>query len=315
MADTTKISDFGISYDFTGALVHGTNAAGQNKRFPLANLVRNNLGQFRTTDPAPVSPLPNQSYDLIGTGVGQSPSGTYANLVAQGGGPLVIPAPNEGNAIINARAVWSGSYWVPVYQQVSYRIMPPGTYTFGNYNDQGGQGLVVDGIDADVSHNRFARNGGNAGAANGRPLCALYAKGNGLTITANKFADSGNSTTAANDVYLLGSGCVLQGNQSNRAKGTAVVIRGNRNLCDNIVTTAGGAGYAVQGNRNTIRGLVSNCNGGGVDIITGNDNVIDITVEGNSTFDVRIARGCVNTVVYKKPGMIIIDQGTSTQIK
>jgi hypothetical protein len=99
--------------------VLGLDDYGNTILFKLSQLRSNNIGQFKITDATPPVPLLNQNYELVGTAIGTSPSGTYSNLKGVGNVAIVIPAPATGHAIINARAVWNGSYWVPVWQDVT----------------------------------------------------------------------------------------------------------------------------------------------------------------------------------------------------
>jgi hypothetical protein len=118
MAETIKTNQLPVVTDLTGAKVIGLTGNGIDAAFPLDSLVRNNIGQFKTTDAAPPTPLLNQSYELVGSAVGQTPSGTYTHLLMASSTPLVIPAAATGHAIINAHAIWNGSYWIPVWQDV-----------------------------------------------------------------------------------------------------------------------------------------------------------------------------------------------------
>jgi hypothetical protein len=118
MAKVVQTNQLPPITDLTGAYVIGLTAAGTDAKFPLAQLVRNSLGQFKTTDPTPSTPLLNQNYELVGAAVGLTSSGTYTNLKGLGGASIVIPAAAAAHAIINARAIWNGSYWVPVWQDI-----------------------------------------------------------------------------------------------------------------------------------------------------------------------------------------------------
>jgi hypothetical protein len=118
MAKTKRLDDFTEATNLTGAFISGTDAAGNPRKYQLANIVRNKVGDYKTTDTAPTTPLLNQEYDLIGTGVGQSPSGTYTNLLGVGAAPIVIPAPATNYVIMEAKATWNGTYWEPSYQSV-----------------------------------------------------------------------------------------------------------------------------------------------------------------------------------------------------
>ncbi|MBB6109706.1 GDSL-like Lipase/Acylhydrolase family protein [Mucilaginibacter lappiensis] len=113
MAKTQKFKDLPLIADLTGVNVVGLTAAGQDIRVPLAGIVRNSLGDFKTTDTAPVGPLLNQTVNLIGTGDGSKPQGTYTNLLKAAATPIVIPVPAAGNGIFEAKARWTGSFWVP----------------------------------------------------------------------------------------------------------------------------------------------------------------------------------------------------------
>lgn len=74
-------------------------------------------GFYKTTDAAPVSPSANQTYDLIGDGSGNGPSGTYTNLLTAPSTPLVIPTPAAGNGIFYAKTIYNGTFWVRDYQE------------------------------------------------------------------------------------------------------------------------------------------------------------------------------------------------------
>lgn len=121
MANENKpISGYPVETTITAnSKVLGINDAGKARLFTLAQLRSNNIGQFKTTDAAPPTPLLNQNYELIGTAVGNTPSGTYTNLLMAASTPLVIPAAGAGQAILNAKAVWNGTYWVPLYQIIT----------------------------------------------------------------------------------------------------------------------------------------------------------------------------------------------------
>ncbi len=102
-----------------GSKVLGLDDQNNTVLFPLSLLTYNNLGTFQEADPAPPAALLNQSYQLIGTGVSATPSGTYTNLPGVNNAPLVIPAAAAGTQIINARALWNGNFWVALYDVVS----------------------------------------------------------------------------------------------------------------------------------------------------------------------------------------------------
>ncbi|WPU91785.1 SGNH/GDSL hydrolase family protein [Mucilaginibacter sabulilitoris] len=138
MAKTQKFDDLPPITNLTGAKIVGLTAGGEDAQFPLDNIVRNSIGSFKTTDTAPIGPLLNQSVELIGTGVGSSPSGTYTNLHGVSGTGIVIPSPSLGNVIINAKGTWNGTYWIPSYQEITLpvnnnKIVPwvAGTYSLG----------------------------------------------------------------------------------------------------------------------------------------------------------------------------------------
>jgi hypothetical protein len=118
MAGIIKTNQLPVITNLAGAKVIGLTGEGVDAQFPLDQLVRNNLGQFKTSDAAPGVPLLGQSYELIGSTAGSTPTGTYTNLHGIGGSSIQIPAPADGNIIINARAVWNGTYWVPLWQEI-----------------------------------------------------------------------------------------------------------------------------------------------------------------------------------------------------
>jgi hypothetical protein len=97
----------------------GVNDAGETVMFQLSLLRGSKIGNFKTTDSTPVSPMLNQYYDLIGTGDGASPSGTYINLLTAASTPLVVPTPSAGHAILYARAFFNGTFWVRDYQDTA----------------------------------------------------------------------------------------------------------------------------------------------------------------------------------------------------
>lgn len=109
--------------------VLGLDDEGNTVLFNLSLLSRDSLGEFKTTDAAPATPLLNQYYDLIGTGPGSVPSGTYTNLLGNGGTPIVIPSPAAGNGILWAKARWNGTYWVPVWQERALPMQDLSAYT------------------------------------------------------------------------------------------------------------------------------------------------------------------------------------------
>lgn len=133
-----SIPDVPLATDLTGATIVGLNSTLQTRRFTLDQLVRNNIGQFKTTDATPPTPLLNQNYELIGTAVGTSPAGTYTHLLGVGGTPIVIPAPAAGNAITGAKAVWNGTYWVPIWQEVTLPTVDMSNY----YNKAAADALI-----------------------------------------------------------------------------------------------------------------------------------------------------------------------------
>lgn len=120
MANENKpISGYPVETTITAnSKVLGINDAGKARLFTLASLRTNNIGNFKTTDAAPPTPLLNQNYTLIGSAMGNTPSGTYTNLLMAASTPLVIPAAASGHAILNAHAVWNGTFWVPVWQDI-----------------------------------------------------------------------------------------------------------------------------------------------------------------------------------------------------
>lgn len=97
--------------------------------FNLNLLSRDNLGEFKTTDAAPPTPLLNQYYELIGAVAGAVPSGTYTNLLGSGGAPIVIPSPATGNGILWAKARWNGTFWVPIWQERALPMQDLSAYT------------------------------------------------------------------------------------------------------------------------------------------------------------------------------------------
>ncbi|WP_183560697.1 SGNH/GDSL hydrolase family protein [Mucilaginibacter sp. SP1R1] len=118
MAKVVKTSDLPLVTDLTGATIVGLTAGKTDAQFPLAGIVRNNIGSVKLTDAAPVGPLTNQSVDLIGTGSGSKPQGTYTNLLKAASTPIVIPVPATGNGIFGAKAKWNGTYWIPEWQEL-----------------------------------------------------------------------------------------------------------------------------------------------------------------------------------------------------
>ncbi|WP_114937582.1 SGNH/GDSL hydrolase family protein [Mucilaginibacter endophyticus] len=123
MAKVVKTNELPVITDLTNAKVIGLSATGTDAQFPLAQIVRNNIGSVKTTDAAPVGPLLGQSVKLIGSGVpGSNASGTYTNLLKAASTPIVIPSPAAGNGIFEAFAKWNGSYWIPEWQELPLPI-------------------------------------------------------------------------------------------------------------------------------------------------------------------------------------------------
>ena len=102
----------------TGTKFLGIQPDGKTRIFEASLLRGNRVGSYKTTDGVPTPPLLNQYLDLVGTGVGSSPSGTYTNLLTTGGAPIVVPTPASGHAIISAQAYWNGTVWILQYQDV-----------------------------------------------------------------------------------------------------------------------------------------------------------------------------------------------------
>lgn len=137
--ENKKMNEFPVSTTITSlSKVLGLNDTNATVLFTLSQLRTNNIGQFKTTDATPPTPLLNSNYELVGTAVGNTPSGTYTNLLGVGGTPIVIPAAAAGHGILNAKAVWNGTYWVPVWQDI---LLP--TVDLSNYATLGNLALKV----------------------------------------------------------------------------------------------------------------------------------------------------------------------------
>jgi len=132
---------------------------GETILYPLDLLTRNNIGNFKTTDPAPAQPpLLNQNYKLIGAAMGQTPSGSYPGLLMAANTPLVIPTAATGHAIVDARAVWKGVFYEPQWQDVviaDLNTYAPGGNLFGVSVPTIQFGQTVD--DTEISGNTSSR--------------------------------------------------------------------------------------------------------------------------------------------------------------
>jgi lysophospholipase L1-like esterase len=130
MAKVVKTNQLPVITDLTNANVIGLTSAGVDAQFPLAQIVRNNIGSFKTTDSAPTGQLLGQSVELVGDGTpGSKPSGTYTNLLKAASTPIVIPTPATGNGIFGAKATWKGTYWDPIWQELPLPVQDLSGYT------------------------------------------------------------------------------------------------------------------------------------------------------------------------------------------
>jgi lysophospholipase L1-like esterase len=122
MAKTQKFKDLPPINDLNQAFMIGLDASGNDAKFPLSAIRQAKIADAILSGVPTSSPQIGQYYDLIGAGYGQKPSGTYPFFHIEGGGPLVIPEPAAGNAILEPFAWYNGSFWVASWQEKTLPI-------------------------------------------------------------------------------------------------------------------------------------------------------------------------------------------------
>jgi hypothetical protein len=114
MAKTKKLKDLGVISDLTGASIIGLDAAGNDARFPIANIVRSEKGLATPNGTPGGTRFAGETW-LV------SPS-NYGSTFTNWGG-IVVPLKVGAQYVSNARLVWNAGAWSLQYELVDGPVL------------------------------------------------------------------------------------------------------------------------------------------------------------------------------------------------